>query len=135
MARFRTSTGSITSASLTKTYKATVPTTGTQPADGNEVSYTLNNFKIRTRISEIHVVPSANTTFIFRIYENPNRDPSDLIYEVETTTAGDKVHDIIQGGMSYVDESNQGNLYIGIVNKSGGVAASFSIKIKHTPEI
>ncbi len=127
-------TGSITSASQTLTYKTTLPTTGTQPADGVEVGYTLTNFRTRAKITEVHVIPTVDTIFRFKIYENSSMTKADLIYDIETTTTGDEVHDIINPGLGYNDEAANNQLYIGIINKSGGTASAFNIKIKYTPE-
>lgn len=133
----RLSVGSITSSPPhTLTFDTKQPPTDTLAANDTETFYDVTTFKNRTRISEIHIVPTVNTQFIFKIYESDGHALIGLVYEVETTATGDVVHDIIGGeGLKYSDKDETSELHIGITNKSAGVASAFDIKIKHVSEV
>lgn len=136
MVKLRQSSGStVSEPAPTLTLKTTRPTSGTQANDDVETQYNINSFRNRTQIFEVHIVPTVSTQFIARIYENDGFGTSDKIYEVETTSNGDEVHDSIQDGLRYVDEDSTSELHMTIENKSAGAASAFDIKIKHVSEV
>lgn len=135
MVKFRSVKTSSTSSVVTLTRKGRFPSSGTQLADGSTVNYDLTSFKNRARIYEVHCVPTVDTQLILSFYENPNRNEEDQIYEVETTTTGDKVHDAIKEGLRFIDEKGNSTLYLSIVNKSAGADAAFNLKIKYESEV